>query len=222
MNLTPVIMNWILSDEKIFRDDIEPESFGDPIIPTEELSLQVSKPMRKSAPNDFSGARIDTFLLSLKFLKDLDKSDKKTDFKEKRTDIEVIFKAYNDNKENVHYDIYRFTGLEPGEKNLSEYRRKNYGQIPSKSDAEIDQIKTFNSSRGATVKFNLPKGKKYEYASFQVFKSGHLAAFAMYPKGTDHREFKDLAHINIPVKKEESSKDMNKKPDLKPLPPVKK
>ena len=213
-------MSWLLNDPKTFRDEIEPESLNDPVTPTGEFSIQFAGPTRRSINNKFTPSLLDTFTIHLKALKDISKTDQKKAFKEKNTDIEVIFKAYNENREIIHYDLFRFTGLEAGEKALTEYRRKNYGQIPQKSEASIDQLKSFISSRKATIKFNLPKGEKYKFASFQVFKTGHLGAFSMYPKGTDHKEFKDLAHINLPVKKEITDKEKaDKKPELKPLPP---
>ncbi len=216
----PVIMDWLLNEPKNFRDDIETENISESIIPTDEFSIS-GIPTTRKGNLDVISPLSEKLLISLRALKDLNQKSTAhgKNFKVPYTDVEVMFKAYNKKHEMVHYDIYRFTGLEPGQKNLREYSQNNYAQIFSKSETQIDHDTTFISSREAIVSFTLPKGKKYQYASFQVFKSGHLAAFSIFPRGTDHREFKDLAHINLPAKKEPDKEKSDNKLELKPLPP---
>lgn len=214
----PVIMDWLLNEQKNFRDDIEPETISEYILPTDEFSISATQTTRKGNLDVISPLS-EKISISLRALKDLSHSTvQEAPFKVPYTDVEIRFKAYNEKHEIVHYSIYRFTGLEPGQKSLREYSQNNYAQIFSKSEAQIDHDTTFISSKEAIVSFPLPKGKSYQFASFQVFKSGHLAAFSMYPKDTDHRDFKDLAHITLPVKKEETGKNETEKTELKLLP----
>jgi len=109
--------------------------------------------------------------------------------------IKVIFQTFDKNKHMTFTDEFRIVGLDEGSKSIRKYKRKNYGKIFKKSDKLIDQKASLRKGEIKKIQFKVPFDRDVHFKAVQIFKSGKLAAFKIFPKNTDYKDFPLFAHL---------------------------